>query len=87
VERWRDRTEGKHLAKLAASLLPLPDDGQEREFRDTLAYLSSQSGQLEWEALVAKAASEGLDEKEKRRLSELSREKAKLGLSNAEMEK
>ena len=86
LERWRDRSEGKHLAKLTASLLPLPDEGQEREFKDTLAYLSSQSSQLEWEALVTKAGKEGLDEEEKQRLSELSREKAKKRSSKADME-
>lgn len=87
LERWRDRSEGKHLKKLINSGSELPDEGQEQEFRDTLAHLSSQSGQLEWEALVTKAAKQGLDEHEKRRLSELSKEKAKLGSMNADMEK
>ncbi len=76
LERWRDRPEGRHLAKLTASLLPLPQEGQEREFRDTLGYLSAQSRLLEWEALVAKATTEGLNEAEKQRLNALSREKA-----------
>jgi len=76
LERWRDRPEGRHLAKLTAGLLPLPQEGQEREFRDTLGYLSAQSRLLEWEALVAKATNEGLNEAEKQRLNALSREKA-----------
>ncbi|MCB1750720.1 MAG: DNA primase [Gammaproteobacteria bacterium] len=87
LERWRGRSEGRHLAKLAASLLPLPDEGQELEFRETLAHLSSQSGQMEWEALVTKADREGLDESEKQRLSELSREKAKQNSCNDGLEK
>ena len=86
LERWRDRPEGKHLAKLTASLLPLPDEGQEREFRDTLVYLSSQPKRLEWEALVSKAGEVGLDEQEKLRLKELSTEKARPRETNTDME-
>ncbi|MCB1763838.1 MAG: DNA primase [Gammaproteobacteria bacterium] len=78
LERWRDRPEGRHLAKLIHSLPPLSAEGQAREFRDTLVRLSSQSIQMEWEALVAKAAGEGLEEVEKQRLNQLSKEKANL---------
>ena len=87
LERWRHRPEGKHLGRMAAAMLPLPDAGQEREFRDTLENLSSQSGNLEWEALVAKAAKAGLNEQDKRRLSELSKKKAKLSSAKVGMEK
>ncbi|MCB1758267.1 MAG: DNA primase [Gammaproteobacteria bacterium] len=76
LERWRERPEGKHLAKLTATLLPLPATGLEVEFLDTLNYLSSQSSQLEWEALVAKAASSVLDDADKQRLKELVKAKA-----------
>jgi len=76
LERWRGRDEEKHLNKLAAMLLPLPEEGQAREFRDTLASLAKRSILLEWEALVQKAAREGLNEEEKRRLGQLSKEKA-----------
>jgi len=77
VERWRNRPEGKHLEKLTGIQLPLPSDAQQQEFQDTLLYLSLQSSQLEWEALVSKAAKERLTDEERQRLSELSREKAK----------
>ena len=87
LERWRDRSEEKHLKKLINSGSELPGEGQEVEFRDTLAYLSSQAGQLEWEALVTKAAGQGLDEQEKRRLSELAKEKAELSTAITNMEK
>ena len=76
LERWRGREEEKHLGKLAAMLLPLPEEGQAQEFCDTLASLARQSLLLEWEALVQKAAREGLDGEEKIRLGQLSQEKA-----------
>lgn len=82
VERWRDRSEGKHLDKLTKNPLPLGVDEQAREFRDTLFYLSSQSVQLEWEALVEKASQSQLNDQEKRRLSELTREKGRPSTPN-----
>ncbi len=75
LERWRDREEGRHLARLTAVLLPLDDAGMEREFRDTLEALSREAIDEEWEALTRKAR-EGLSEAEKGRLRELLREKA-----------
>jgi len=76
LERWRDREEGKYLNRLAVMLLPVPEDGLEKEFHDTLASLAGQPSVVEWERLVAKASREGLSEAEKQRISELSREKA-----------
>ena len=76
LERWRDREEGRFMNRLAIMPLSVPENGLEREFRDTLASLAGQPSALEWERLVEKASSEGLNSAEKRRLSELSREKA-----------
>jgi len=78
LERWREREEGKYLNQLAAKMLPLQEEGQLREFQDTLKSLERQALMMEWDALVAKAAAEGgLGPEEKQRLLQLSEEKAK----------
>jgi len=78
LERWREREEGKYLNQLAAKMLPLQEEGQLREFQDTLKSLERQALMMEWDALVAKAAAEGgLGTEEKQRLLQLSEEKAK----------
>ncbi len=77
LERWREREEGKYLNQLAAKMLPLQEEGQLREFHDTLKSLERQALMMEWDALVAKAAAEGLDPEEKQRLVQLSEEKAR----------
>ena len=76
LERWRDREEGKHLSKLTAVLLPLPQQDQKREFQDTLLSLREQSREHETEKLLSRAAEEGLDQAGKQRLRELLNEKA-----------
>ncbi len=76
LERWRDREEGKHLAKLTAAVLPLPQQGQRREFQDTLSSMQKQCLDRETETLLAKAAKEGLDGAGKQRLRQLLNEKA-----------
>ncbi len=77
LERWRDREEGRHLGKLNAMMLPLPDEDQATEFNDTLSLLSAQALKSEWQELVDKAERSGLNESEKQRLGELTRLKAK----------
>ena len=71
LERWRERAEGKHLAKLVATLLPLPGEGQSQEFRDTLQTLARQAEANRTRALLEKAAEEGLNSEEKQLLSRL----------------
>jgi DNA primase len=86
LERWRDREEGKHLAKLAAVVLPLPQEDQKREFLDTLLSLQRQSRDRETETLLQKAAAEGLDEAGKQRLRQLLNEKAQLDNPETELD-
>jgi DNA primase len=76
LERWREREEGEHLGKLAATLLPLPAEGQAQEFHDTLLALARQALEARTEALLEKAAGEGLSAEEKQLLSQLLAQKA-----------
>jgi DNA primase len=76
LERWREREEGKHLGKLAATLLPLPIEDQVQEFHDTLQALARQTLGARTEALLEKAAGGGLDAGEKELLSQLLARKA-----------
>ncbi|MCP3870677.1 MAG: DNA primase [Gammaproteobacteria bacterium] len=77
LERWRHREEGKYLGQLTAFLLPLQQEGQLRELRDTLSSLARQALMNEWENLMQKAAAEGLSTEDKKRLLQLSEEKMK----------
>ena len=87
LERWRDREEGKYLNQLAARMLPLQEEGQLREFHDTLKSLERQALMTEWDDLVTKAAAEGLDPEEKQRLVQLSEEKARRDNSGSLVDK
>ncbi|HEB95336.1 MAG TPA: DNA primase [Sedimenticola thiotaurini] len=75
LERWRERDEGRHLGRLAATPLPLAAEQLEQEFHDTLEALAREAVDEEWEALTRKAR-QGLSEAEKSRLNQLLREKA-----------
>lgn len=68
LERWRGEEEMRHLVKLASTRLPVPDEGLEAEFTDTLARLDNLLIEQRAEQLLAKLAHEGLTEEEKHEL-------------------
>lgn len=71
IEHWRDRPEGEHLAKLARLTLPVPDEGIEQEFRDTIGHLLASSREQRLNGLLAKGDRVELSPDEKRELGEL----------------
>jgi DNA primase len=71
IERWRGTEEHRHLAKLSAVELLIPEQGVEAEFRDTLSSLEQQINTSELDRLLEKAKTTGLEDKEKNRLNQL----------------
>lgn len=71
VERWRGTEEYKHLSKLSATELLLPEQGLEGEFRDTLTAIEQQMRADELNELVEKAKTAKLEDWEKNRLNQL----------------
>ena len=70
VEHWRDQEAGKHLAKLAAQPLVIPDEGLETEFKDVVARLVAQYREQLLDGLLAKAHLGGLSDEEKVQLQQ-----------------
>ena len=54
LEHWRDRPEGRHLAKLAGEELLVAADGLEDEFASMLMELEARGREAHIEALLAK---------------------------------
>lgn len=81
VERWRDHPAYRHLSRLAASTLSIPDTGLEPEFRDSLRRLTEEarleSLTRDFEQLEAKAREQGLSDREKTIYRALSTELAR----------
>jgi DNA primase len=71
VERWRGTEEHRHLSRLSATELLLPEQGLEGEFRDTLTAIEQQMRTDELNELVEKARTAKLEEWEKTRLNQL----------------
>jgi DNA primase len=70
VEHWRDQEAGKHLAKLAAQPLVIPEEGLETEFQDVVSRLVSQHREQLLDGLLAKAHLGGLSDEEKLQLQQ-----------------
>jgi DNA primase len=74
LERWRDRPDVEHLAKLARLECYIPDaQGALRELRDALEHLRDEGALVRREQLLAKHGREGLSEAEKLELQALLR--------------
>lgn len=70
VEHWRGEDAGKHLAKLAAQPLVLPEEGIEAEFRDVVSKLVSHHQEQLVDGLLAKAHLGELTEEEIQQLQQ-----------------
>ena len=71
VEHWRDQESGKHLAKLAAQPLVIPEEGIEAEFCDVVSKLISHHQEQLVDGLLAKAHLGELTQEEKLQLQEV----------------
>lgn len=71
IERWHGTEEYKHLNKLSATQLLLPEQGVEGEFRDTLTAIEQQIRTDELNELLEKAKTTTLLDQEKTRLNQL----------------
>ncbi len=71
IERWHGSEEYRHLNKLSATELLLPEQGLEGEFRDTLAAIEKRIRTDELNELVEKAKTSTLEDQEKTRLNQL----------------
>lgn len=72
LERWRDRSEGHYLAKLAQWKPPFDDrTGLEAEFKGALRRLEQRIEELRAEELLVKADTEALSQEEKEELQRL----------------
>lgn len=70
VEHWREEEAGRHLAKLAAQPLVIPEEGLEDEFRDVVSKLASQHQEQLVDGLLAKAHLGELTDEEKQQLQQ-----------------
>ncbi|MCK4586169.1 MAG: DNA primase, partial [Gammaproteobacteria bacterium] len=70
VEHWREEEAGRHLAKLAAQPLVIPEEGLEDEFRDVVSKLASQHQEQLVEGLLARAHLGELTSEEKQQLQQ-----------------
>jgi len=71
VEHWRGQGEQKHLAKLAAQPLVIPEEGIEAEFRDVVSKLASHHQEQLVDGLIAKAHLGELTQEEKQQLQQV----------------
>ncbi len=71
MEHWREREDGRHLARLAAMTLPVPEEGMEREYQDALERLRVYGRRQRVDALLSQAEQGGLEEAEQKELNEL----------------
>jgi DNA primase len=70
VEHWRGQEDQKHLAKLAAQSLVIPEEGIEAEFCDVVSKLISQHQEQLVDGLLAKAHLGELTQEEKQQLQQ-----------------
>ncbi|HTT01151.1 MAG TPA: DNA primase [Steroidobacteraceae bacterium] len=83
LERWRERPEGAHLARLASTEELVPGAAAaEKELREALARLGQESGRQRLDALLEKDRSSGLSAEEKLELQGLT---ISLGRQRAEV--
>ena len=73
LERFRDRPEQPHLARLLTEEILVAEDGAVAEFRGCLSRLISAATQQELAALLQKAGEKGLSTAERERLATLQR--------------
>ncbi len=72
LERWRDREDGPHLAKLATAEVLVDEEQAAKDLQEGLRRLARDEGPARrTEVLLAKADKEGLSEEEKRELKGL----------------
>ena len=71
LERWRGTDNGRHLDKLAAQKPLVEEDSLASEFSGALTRLQERAAESRTEALLAKAAQDGLSETEKQELKQL----------------
>jgi hypothetical protein len=70
VEHWREQEVGRHLAKLAAQPIVIPEEGLENEFRDVVSKLASLHQEQLVDGLLAKAHLGDLTDVEKQQLQQ-----------------
>ena len=70
VEHWREEEAGRHLSRLAAQPLVIPEEGLEDEFRDVVSKLVSQLQDQLVDGLLAKAHLGELTIEEKQQLQQ-----------------
>jgi DNA primase len=70
VEHWREEEAGRHLAKLAAQPLVIPEEGLDDEFSDVVSKLASQHQDQLVDGLLAKAHLGDLTDDEKQQLQQ-----------------
>jgi DNA primase len=78
VEHWREEEAGRHLAKLAAQPLVIPEEGLEAEFVDVVSKLVSQYQEQLLDGLLAKAHLGDLTDVEKEQLQQVLASKEKI---------
>ncbi len=78
LEHWREQPEGKHLGKLASSIMTTPVEGLETEFKGALTLLDKQRIEQEYSHLLRKSETTPLTTDEKRRITQLQMEKRAL---------
>ncbi|MFN2338617.1 MAG: DNA primase [Gammaproteobacteria bacterium] len=71
LEHWRDREQGRHLHKLAATRLQVPEAGMAQELEGALARLTQQHRERELERLLGEAHLRALTADEKVMLEQL----------------
>ncbi len=78
LERWRDRPEGEHLARLAAAEALVPSAAAARsELEQALERLLEETGRRRLDRLLEKDRSEGLSNEEKIEIQKLTTELAR----------
>ncbi|MFN2338886.1 MAG: DNA primase, partial [Gammaproteobacteria bacterium] len=70
-EHWRDREQGRHLHKLAATRLQVPEAGMAQELEGALKRLTQQHRERELERLLGEAHLRALTADEKIMLEQL----------------
>jgi DNA primase len=73
LEHWRDTEQGRHLHKLAATRLQVPEPGMAQELAGALARLTQQHRERELEWLLSEAHLRSLTADEKVKLEQLLR--------------
>ncbi|MGH8261430.1 MAG: hypothetical protein ACREUG_17240, partial [Steroidobacteraceae bacterium] len=77
LERWRDRSDGTHLARLAAAEALVPDSGAaERELEQALRKLAEDARRHRLDRLLEKDRATGLSGEEKSEIQRLMKELA-----------